>query len=146
MLLLHPAATVTDLIPGYLQKVIFEDLAIFHLYAPSDSVIRNKIIFFQQIADHIIHLPNLMPILVGDFNCVTDARDLENNSFIHRSFPFLTDYIHVNHFCDSFRVLHPTTTRFSWYRRGSAAACLDHIYFPPSGICFLCCPLYPHHI
>ena len=49
VLSLHPAAPVTNLIPGYLQKVIFEDLAIFHLHAPSDSVIRNKIIFFQQI-------------------------------------------------------------------------------------------------
>ena len=131
VLSLHPEATVSNLIPGYLQKVIFEDLAIFHLHAPSDSVIRNKITFFQQIADHIVQLPNLKPILVGDFNCVTNARDLENDSFIRRSVPFLTDYIHVNHFSDAFRVLHPATTRFSWYRRGCAAARLDRIYLPP---------------
>ena len=77
------------------------------------------------------NLSNLMPIIVGDFNCVIDARDLENDSFAYRNVPFLTDYINNNHFIDSFRVLHPATTRFSWHRRGFAAARLDRIYLPP---------------
>ena len=47
VLSLHPEATVSNLIPGYLQKVIFEDIALLHLHAPSNSVIQNKIVFFQ---------------------------------------------------------------------------------------------------
>ena len=53
VLSLHPTATVSDLIPGFLQKVIFEDYAMFHLHAPSKTVQQNKIIFFQQLANHI---------------------------------------------------------------------------------------------
>ena len=56
VLSLHSTAAVTELIPGYLQKVIFEDTALLHLHAPSNSVIQNKIVFFQQLADHISFL------------------------------------------------------------------------------------------
>ena len=89
VLSLHPAATVSDLIPGFLQKVIFEDYAMFHLHALSLSVQQNKIIFFQQLSNHISLLSNFSPIIVGDFNCVTDPRDAENNSFAYRNVPFL---------------------------------------------------------
>ena len=132
VLSLHPTATVSDLIPGFLQKVIFEDYAMFHLHAPSKTVQQNKIIFFQQLANHISSLSNFSPIIVGDFNCVTDPRDVENNSFANRNVPFLTDFLDNNHFSDAFRVLHPATTRFSWHRRGFAAGRLDRIYLPPT--------------
>ena len=147
ILSLHSTAAVTELIPGYLQKVIFEDIALLHLHAPSNSVTQNKIVFFQQLADHLSNLSNLMPIIVGDFNCVIDARDLENDSFAYCNVPFLTDYINNNHFIDSFCVLHPATTRFSWHHRGFAAAHLDRIYLPtPFRVSSSCCPLHPHHL
>ena len=131
VLSLHSSATVTDPIPGSLQKVIFENFAIFHVHAPSNSVRQDKTVFFQQIADLISQSVHLLPIILGDFNSVIDARDLENDSLTYRRNIFFSNYIKNNNFIDAYRVLHPATIRYSWHRRGFAAARLDRLYLPP---------------
>ncbi len=127
----HLNVSVTNIIPGLLQKVSYENLVIFHVYSPSNSSHHEKTVFFQQIADLVTQAKNSMPILIGDFNCVIDVKDIENDQGAHRINAFLRDYIKNSLFSDTYRVLHPATVRFSWYRRGFAAARLDRAYVQP---------------
>ena len=65
-----------------------------------------------------------------DFNFVINAKDSENADIHNRFNRYLCDYISNENFIDSYRVLHPVTTRFSWHRRGFAAVRLDCIFLP----------------
>ncbi len=73
-----------------------------------------------------------MPILVGDFNCIIDVKDYENSNDGHNRFsPPLKNIVSKFSLIDAYRVIHPATVRYSWHRRGFAAARLDRLYLPP---------------
>ena len=79
VLSLHSAATVivTDPLPGYLQKVLFENYVLFHIHAPTNPVYMDKTFFFQQVSNFVQQSTNLIPFLIGDFNCIINAKDLK---------------------------------------------------------------------
>ncbi len=62
VLSLYSSITVSNIKPGFLQKLIFENLAFFHIHAPSTASVQYKNIFYQQIANFISESPNLLPI------------------------------------------------------------------------------------
>ena len=123
---------VINLIPGILQKVTIGNFSIFHLHTPTDPTFLTKTEFFQQLDNFISNSNNTMPILVGDFNCIIDAKDYENLNDGHNRFSSpLKNIVSKFSLIDAYRVIHPTTVRYSWHRRGFAAARLDRIYLPP---------------
>ncbi len=124
--------SVVNLIPGILQKVTFKNFSIFHLHTPTDPSLLTKAEFFQQLSDFLSQIENNLPILVGDFNCVIDAKDHANSNDGHNRFSYpLKNIISLYNLIDAYRVLHPTTVRFSWHRKGFASARLDRVYLPP---------------
>ena len=132
VLSIHSAdkVTVTDPLPGYLQKVLFGNYVLFHIHAPTNPIHMDKTFFFQQVSNFVQQAVNLIPFLVGDFNCIINAIDAENSDIHNRFNRFLSDFITNENFIDSYRVLHPATVRYSWHRRGFAAVRLDCIYLP----------------
>ena len=131
VLSLHSTITVSNIKPGFLQKLIFENLVFFHIHAPSTASVQDKNIFFQQIANVINESPNLLSILIGDFNCVIEAKDVENQNIHNHMNTVLRNLVITNSLSDAYRVLHPTQVRFSWYRRSFPAVRLDKVYLPP---------------
>ncbi len=124
--------TVIDLMPGFLQKLVLEKFSIFHIYTPTDPKVLTKNNFFQQLSDFIAQENNEIIMLIGDFNCIIDAKDFAQTNDGHGRFnPSLRDLVNANNLYDAYRVLHPVTLRFSWYRRGFSAARLDRAYVPP---------------
>ena len=70
------------------------------------------------------------PVLVGDFNCVLHPLDVEAN-FLAKSSPALLRLVNDLCYVDAYRVLHPATRQFSFYRRGGTASRLDKVLLPP---------------
>lgn len=132
VLSIHKQITVADLIPGYLQKVVFGKIEFYHVHAPADSVRQNKIAYFKQL-QNLVSLSfnkNLLPVIIGDFNSVTDSKDIQNENARYRIITCFKNYVEQNLFIDAYRVLHPATARFSWHRQNFAAARLDRVYLP----------------
>ena len=76
---------------------------------------------------HVIFIPLLNRLVDIDYPYISDYPSyciVNLGALAH-------DNINNNHFIDSFCVLHPATTRFSWHRRGFTATRLDRIYLPP---------------
>jgi len=109
VLSLHPDAVVEDLWPGFLQKVVFCNFAIFHLHAPSgNNFYRDRTAFFWSVEGFVEQAVPFLPLLVGDFNCVTAAQDLSTPNPA-RMCPFLRDSLLRHSLADAYRVLHPAT-------------------------------------
>jgi exonuclease III len=73
------------------------------------------------------------PVLVGDFNCVINQIDTEDQAFVSNRkfsqelFNIVRDFLYI----DAFRVLFPVKVQFSWHRRGNSSSRLDRMYLPP---------------
>ena len=133
VLSIHNQITVTDPVPGYLQKVVFDNIEFYHVHAPAESSRQNKNAYFNQL-QNLVSLSlskNALPIILGDFNSVTNAKDFQNETARYRIITTFKNYVENNLFIDAYRVLHPTTVRFSWHRQNFAAARLDRAYLPP---------------
>jgi len=130
VLSLHSNTIVSDLQPGYLQQVQLKQFYFLHFHSPSGCAeYQARLRLFNLARDVINTLPST-PVLVGDFNCVTAAIDLEN-VVDRRICPVLCAIVHDFLYVDSYRVLHPNIRMFSWFRRGAGAARLDRLYLPP---------------
>ncbi len=73
------------------------------------------------------------PVLVGDFNCVINQIDTEDQAFVSNRkysqelFEIVRDFLYI----DAFRVLFPVKVQYSWHCRGKSSFRLDRLYLPP---------------
>jgi exonuclease III len=69
------------------------------------------------------------PILVGDWNCVLDDRDVELGVKGKKNVQ-LEELVKEFNYVDVFRVLYPDKLEFTWWRPRNSAARLDRMYVP----------------
>jgi exonuclease III len=115
---------------SYAQGVSTMGLNFVHVHAPAGSDgqrVREDL--FEQITREI-NRNGKQEILVGDFNCVLEARDTQLWE-AHKHSAALERLITRNGYKDAFRLLHPGQQEFTWARRGLAASRLDRLYLPP---------------
>ena len=72
---------------------------------------------------------NNLPILLGDFNCLTSPLDTENN-FANKKCDALNDLVNTLNYSDGFRLFQPQAASYTFFRRGAAASRLDRVYLP----------------
>jgi len=122
-------AKVSEIVPGYLQKVTLHHLVFLHFHCPSGAEGRDhRHRLFLQCRPIISSLSS-PPFLVGDFNCIIHRDDVEIFEQYKLS-PALVSIVSDFLYCDSYRILHPCTKQFSWFRRNMSASRLDRLYLP----------------
>ncbi len=128
-ILANVPVVVTDGRPGYLQEVKVGGMVFINIHAPSGaSERREREAMFGRLVARCRQLDK--PVLVGDFNCVLHPLDVEAN-FLAKSSPALLRLVTDLCYVDAYRVLHPATRQFSFYRRGGTASRLDKVLLPP---------------
>ena len=65
--------------------------------------------------------------MVGDYKCVNNVRNVEENYRNKRSLE-LSQLVQAFELCDTFWRLHPQAREYTYYRTGSSSARLDRIY------------------
>ena len=128
-ILANVPVVVSDGRPGYLQEVKVGGMVFINIHAPSGaSERREREAMFGRLVARCRQLDK--PVLVGDFNCVLHPLDVEAN-FLAKSSPALLRLVNDLCYVDAYRVLHPATRQFSFYRRGGTASRLDKVLLPP---------------
>jgi exonuclease III len=112
--------TVIDIDPGFCQHISFHSLNLFHFHCPSGGEYRQqRAALFRRCHRLLARFP-VPPLLLGDFNCVIDDRDMAVVD-PHRRSEDLAALITDLHYFDAFRILHPDRRQYSWHRRRAAA-------------------------
>ena len=126
----HIEATITDLDPGRILKLKTADLIIYNVYGPSgnqNQLVRKEFIN-QNLMGHILQEENL-PILIGDWNCITHAEDAEQNQQRKISLDLRT-LIQILEYTDAFKALNQRND-YTFQRSNMSASRLDRAYLPP---------------
>jgi exonuclease III len=123
---------VTSLSECRCQSLRLGNFVFFNIYAPSggNNKAARREFFGSNLLNYINGLDRgLVPVLGGDFNCVLDAMDCENN-FQDKKCPALNDLVSGFSFCDAFRFLHPELVDYTFVRPNCSASRLDRFYVP----------------
>ena len=124
-----PGTTVVELKPGHAQLATVGALSFINIHAPTEDT-RQRENLFSSLQPHLAK--PISPLLVGDFNSLQHPIDRSTGYLdIHQRSATLATILTASNYVDSFRVLHPTATVFSFNRPGSASSRLDRIYIPP---------------
>ena len=117
--------------PGRLLHVRLESISFFNLYAPSGNGGRQeRARFFGETVFRNLAACRVLPVLIGDFNCVLNRIDTMENFNLKKCAP-LQDLINTFRYVDGFRALHPIALEFTWSRPRLSPSRLDRIYVPP---------------
>lgn len=117
---------VENIIPGRLQVLSVRDLRILNVYSPAGTNMNNeRRDFFSRHVLSELRLNNM--IMAGDFNCVTEQQDVEENFRNKRSLE-LRDLIQTFSLTDVFREGNPNAREYTFHRPGSSSARLDRVY------------------
>jgi hypothetical protein len=131
ILSLLPDTTVLDLLPGKAQLASIGGIYFINIRAPTDDREAREALF-TSLRPHL-SLP-VPPLFLGDFNCILHTIDQSSAAPLRSSHKFssaLASLVDVGGYTDSFGVLHPAVSIFSFHRRGSGPSKLDRIYLPP---------------
>ena len=121
--------TSVDLEPGYVQAVSIGSTSFVHVHLAAGvfgSHDRERSV--EAVLAPFLASCAVLPILVGDFNCVTDPVDTGANYRSKRCRP-LADLVAAFNFVDAYPLLHPLPA-FTFRRRGMAGSRLDRAYLP----------------
>ena len=119
-------AQVENIVPGRLQSLRVGDLKILNVYSPAGTNMNNeRREFFSRHILSQLRLNNMM--MAGDFNCVTEQQDVEENFRNKRSIE-LRDLIQTFSLTDVYREGNPDAREYTFHRPGSSRARLDRIY------------------
>jgi len=72
---------------------------------------------------------NILPIIMGDFNCIINACDTTENYVQKQCIP-LKDLVNLFKYKDSFNHVNPGIQEYTYHRRGVAPSRLDRAYIP----------------
>lgn len=127
-----PVIEIRNLDQGRLQILLTQGgHKIMNLYAPSgNSKKEERRQFFNGPVLRNIRLSEIIPIIVGDFNCVISEQDCVENYQRKKCEP-LKQVIELFGYSDIWRNLHPDTSEYTFFRANNTPARLDRIYCPP---------------
>ena len=126
-----PVKDVSSLVSCRGQIAFLGDLALLNLYAPSgsDKKYERGVFFSQNILQTLNIHPATKWIIGGDFNCVLQSMDIENEvGFSQKNSPQLADLVTIKNLKDVFRSFYPTCKEFTFFRSSSAPSRLDRFY------------------
>ena len=125
-----PVKNVTSVVQCRLQLASLGPYSLLNIYAPSGSNHRQeRRDFFGQEVFNLVRSSSQYPLIVGDFNCVLSAQDTENN-FNQKKCPALHDLVRGFNYADTFRIVKPNASEFTFHRPNCAASRLDRFYVP----------------
>jgi hypothetical protein len=123
------STTVVELNPGHAQLATVGALSFINIHTPTEDTCQRENLF-SSLQPHLAK--PISPLLVGDFNSLQHPIDRSTGYLdIHQRSATLATILTAGNYVDSFRVLHPTATVFSFNRPGSASSRLGRIYIPP---------------
>ena len=129
-----PVEEVRVLEPGRIQllQLIGDGFPqILNLYAPTGNNFRDaRRTFYGETILRNLRLRGNLPILIGDFNCVTNRIDTTEN-FNLKKCEALSDLVNLFGYSDGFRTLYPNDIQFTFVRPHMAPSRLDRVYLPP---------------
>ena len=129
-----PFVWVGDIVTCRAQLAMLGPFPLLNIYGPSGSDKRGlrREFFGQDIFRAFRSMGGeQLPILGGDFNCVTKPIDIENGTgFNVKKCPALEDLVKTFGLSDSFRTLHPNIEEFTFMRASGAKSRLDRFYLP----------------
>ena len=129
-----PVQEVRVLEPGRIQllQLIGDGFPqILNLYAPTGNNFRDaRRTFYGETILRNLRLRGNLPILIGDFNCVTNRIDTTEN-FNLKKCEALSDLVNLFGYSDGFRTLYPNDIQFTFVRPHMAPSRLDRVYLPP---------------
>lgn len=128
-----PVTHVSSLVTCQLQSITIGQQSFYNVYPPSGSKCRQDraALFTSKMFPHLLQ-PNggFLPILAGDWNCLTAAQDTTQN-FKDKYSKDLDNMVKSFKYSDAFRKLYPNTEEFTFHRASCAPSRLDRIYLPP---------------
>ena len=104
-----------------------KDYALLNIYAPSgtDKKYERGVFFSQTIFEACTWL------MGGDFNSILTRSDVENGvGFNQKNCPQSSDLLAAMNLSDAFRILHPTSKQYTFFRPQVALSRLDRFYIP----------------
>ena len=128
-----PATEVTSIVTCHMQAVTIGLQTFYNVYAPSGSENRRDRahLFTQEMFPNLLqHQGGLLPVLAGDCNGLTAAKDTTRN-FKDKYCKELDNVVKSFNYRDAFPVLHPQQIEFKFYRASCAPSRLDRVYLPP---------------
>ena len=119
-------ANVANVIPGRLQALYVQGLKIMNVYSPAGTNLNNErqVFFSQHLLAELRHSQVMVP---GDFNCVIDPLDVEEN-FRNKPSIELRDLVTTFSLTDVYRARNPNAREYTFHRPGSSSARLDRVY------------------
>ena len=135
-LLWHKSLPVTQVIPLYPCRVQVARVGaypVINVYVPAGSHrSAERRLFFNDVLFGLLAGHDVPPIMAGDWNCVLDKLDLENDAYFNdRKSRDLENIINEFEYIDAFRALHRRKREFTWQGRdGASASRLDRFYIP----------------
>ena len=121
--------TSVDLESGYIQVVTVGSTGFVHVHLDAGSFsIVARVRSVETIIAPFLASSSTLPILVGDFNCVTDPVDTGAN-YWHKMCPPLAAMVAAFGYVDAYPLLHQLPA-FTFRRRGMAGSRLDRAYLP----------------
>ena len=129
---LHRAGLVVtsvDLEPGFVQAVTVGGTVFVHVHLDSGvfgTAARARSV--ETVIAPYLASASSLPIMVGDFNCVTDPVDTEAY-FRNKTCPPLADLVAAFGYVDAYPSMHGLPA-FTFRRRGMAGSRLDRAYLP----------------
>ena len=132
-----PAPQVTSLVTCNLQMVKISQQVFYNVYAPSGSQCRRERarLFTRDLFPHLVqHQRRLLPVLARDWNCLVAAKDTTAN-FKEKYCKDLDGLLKSFNYSDAFRIQHPNTAEFTFYRASCAPSRLDRVYLPQHLTC-----------
>ena len=129
-----PVTQVVALYPCRVQVAMLGVYPIINVYVPAGShrAAERRHFFTEQLFGLLAGQEDILPLVGGDWNCVTERIDLENDRYFDdRKSLDLTNIIKEFSMVDAFRHLHGRKKEFTWQGRdGAVASRLDRFYVP----------------
>ena len=129
-----PVTQVIALYPCRVQVAMLGVYPIINVYVPAGShrAAERRHFFTEQLFGLMAGQDDILPLVGGDWNCVTEKIDLENDRYFDdRKSLDLTNIIKDFDMIDAFRHLHGRKKEFTWQGRdGAVASRLDRFYVP----------------
>ena len=127
---------VNDIEPNRIQIVTVYNQVFVNVYAPAGTDQRpQRRDFYGQIlfrgVSSLKSQHGVLPIIVGDHNCVLTAKDTEGQfSNSHKYCKTLNELVNAYKYEDAFRILYPHKIEYTWHRPGLSSSRIDRTYVP----------------